>query len=252
MRFTWFDLAFPWIGLGGALALLVLLFGSRLLRSDPARSRWRDLVWLSWMAVVAYLLHNVEEYGVDLLGRRHAFPAALCASLGLAPYPGCPIHPSFFLAVNIPLFWLAGPLAALLSPRHPLVGLSLYSVVVINALIHVLNAVVTGSYNPGLLTALAVFLPLSAWVGYACFGRGGLSYKAMALLIVWGIVLHAILAVPMLLFARGSISNAVLVWPQILNAALLILIMWLGERWRGGTLLRTAGKPAGPTGRAAL
>jgi hypothetical protein len=240
MRFGWFDLAFPWIGLGAALVLLALLFGSKLLRSDPASSRWRDLVWLSWMAVVAYLLHNVEEYGVDLLGQRHAFPGALCASLGLGPYPGCSIHPSFFLAVNIPLFWVTAPLAALLSRRHPLIGLSLYSVVIINALIHIQRAIVTGSYNPGLLTAVVVFLPLSIWVGHACFGRGGLGYKAMALLIVWGVVLHVILAVPMLLFARGAISNTVLVWPQILNAALLLLVTWLGERWRGGALLRTA------------
>ena len=65
MRFTWFDLAFPWIGLAGALVLLALLFGSELLRGDPASSRWRDLVCLSWMAVVVYLLHNVEEYGID-------------------------------------------------------------------------------------------------------------------------------------------------------------------------------------------
>jgi hypothetical protein len=192
------------------------------------------------MAVVVYLLHNVEEYGVDLLGQRHAFPGALCAALGLPPYPDCPIHPSFFLAVNIPLFWVVGPIAALFSRRHPLIGLSLYSVISINALIHVLTAVRTASYNPGLLTAVLLFLPVAVWVGHACFGRNGMSYKAMALLIVWGIGLHAILAVPMLLFARGSISNTALVWPQILNAPLLLLVMWLAERWRGGALLRPA------------
>jgi hypothetical protein len=89
-----------------------------------------------------------------------------------------------------------------------------------------------------LLTAVVVFLPLSAWVGHACFGRGGLRHKAMALLIAWGIVLHAILAVPMLLFVRGTLSSTILVWLQILNAALLLPVMWLGERWRGGALLR--------------
>jgi hypothetical protein len=233
MSFTWFDLAFPWIGLVGALVLLALLFGSKLLRSDPASPRWRDVGWLSWMAAVVYLLHNVEEYGVDLLGQRHAFPAALCALLRLPPYPDCPIHPSFFLAVNIPLFWVVGPIAALLGRRHPLIGLSLYSVIGINGLIHVLSAVLTGSYNPGLLTAVALFLPLSAWVGHACFGRNGLRYKAMALLVVWGIALHVILAGSLLLSVRGAISNTVLVGLQILNAALLVLVTWTGERWRG-------------------
>jgi hypothetical protein len=53
--------------------LLGLMFGTNVLRSDLSVSRWRDLVWLSWAATAAYLVHNVEEYGVDLLGREHAF-----------------------------------------------------------------------------------------------------------------------------------------------------------------------------------
>jgi hypothetical protein len=241
MRFTWFDLAFPWVGLVGALVLLALLFGSELLRSDPASSRWRDRVWLSWMAVVVYLLHNVEEYGVDLLGQSHAFPAALCANLGFPTLPDCPVHPSFFLAVNIPLFWVVGPIAALLSRRHPLVGLALYSVIFTNGLVHVLAALLTGQpYNPGLLTAVVLFLPLSAWVAYTCFGGNGLSYRALAFLIVWGVVLHIILAGPLMLSVRGVISNTLTVWLQILNAALLLLVNSLGERWRGGALLGTA------------
>lgn len=239
MRFTWFDFAFPWIGLVGALVLLALLFGTELLRNDPALSRWRDLVWLSWMAVVVYLLHNVEEYGVDLLGQSHAFPAALCANLGFSTLAECPVRPSFFLAVNIPLFWIVGPIAALLSRHHPLVGLALYSVIFTNGLVHVLAAILTGEpYNPGLLTAAVLFLPLSAWVAYACFGRNGLSYKAMAFLIVCGIVLHVILAGPLMLSVRGVISSSLAVWLQLLNAALLLLATWLAERWRDGIILR--------------
>src|SRR5262249_2855182 len=105
------------------VVLLALLFGTQMLRGEPTSSRWRDRVWLSWMAVVVYLLHNVEEYGVDLLGQSHAFPAALCANLGFPTLPDCPVHPSFFLAVNISLFGVVGPIGALLSRRHPLVGL---------------------------------------------------------------------------------------------------------------------------------
>ncbi|MCP3406774.1 HXXEE domain-containing protein [Bradyrhizobium sp. CCGB01] len=241
MRFTWFDLAFPWIGLAGALVILALLFGSELLRGDPTSSRWRDLVWLSWMAVAVYLVHNVEEYGIDLLGQSHAFPAALCGNLGFPTLSDCPVLPSFFLAVNIPLFWVVGPIAALLSRRHPLVGLALYSIIFTNGLVHVLAVLLTGQpYNPGLLTAVVLFLPLSAWVAYTCFGRHGLSYRAMAFLIVWGVVLHATLAGPLMLSVRGVISDTLVVWLQILNAALLLLVTWLGERWRGGTLLRTA------------
>ncbi len=241
MNWSWLDLAFPWIGLVAAVVLLGLLFGTTLLRGEQTSSRWRDPVWLSWMAAVAYLLHNGEEYGLDLLGHKHSFPDALCANLRLPAYPNCPIPHPFYLAVNIPLFWMVAPLAALLGRRHPLVGLALYSVVFINGLVHCVLVVVSGwAYNPGLFTAVAVFLPLSAWVGHACFGKERLSYQAMALLILWGVMLHIILAGSVILFINGLISSTTLVWVQIINAGLLLLIPWLGEKWRGGVLLRPA------------
>jgi hypothetical protein len=236
---SWLYLAFPWIGLVAALVLLVLLFGTDLLRSEPTSSRWRDPVWLSWIAVVAYLLHNVEEYGLDLLGRWHEFPAALCANLGLPSPPSCPIPPAFFMAVNIPMFWIAGPLAALLSRRHPLEGFALYSVIPINGLVHIIGALASGEvYNPGMLTAVLVFLPLWAWVGHACFGEGRLSYKAMALLLFWGVNLHVILAGSVVMFVNGRIGQTALVWAQIINAGLLLLVPWLGENWPRGVLAR--------------
>jgi len=50
MTWSWFQLAFPWIGGAGAIVLVILLFGTNWLRSDPRSSRWRDPVWLSWVA----------------------------------------------------------------------------------------------------------------------------------------------------------------------------------------------------------
>ncbi len=191
------------------------------------------------MATVAYLLHNVEEYGLDFLGNSHAFPDALCANLKFPPLPDCPIPPAFFLAVNIPLFWVVGPLAALLSPRHRLVGFALYSVISINGLVHIAAVFGTGQpCNPGLLTALLLFIPLTVWVGYAFFGKDQLSYTAMALLLVWGGVLHVFLAGPMLMFTKGLISATALIWSQIINGSLLLVMMWLVEHWRGGALAR--------------
>jgi hypothetical protein len=241
MTWNWFDVAFPWIGGVAAVVLLALMFGTNLLRSDSISSRWRDPVWMSWMASAAYLLHNVEEYGLDLLGNSHAFPDALCSNLNLPPYPDCPIPTAFFLAVNIPLFWVVGPLAALLSPRHRLVGFALYSVISINGLVHIAAVFRTGQpYKPGLLTALLLFLPLTVWVGHAFFGKNRLSYKAMALLLVWGVLLHVFLAGPMIMFIKGLINATVLNWSQIINGGLLLVAMWLAERWHGGALARPA------------
>jgi len=240
MEWSWFDLTWPWIGGVGAVMLLTLLFGTNLLRSDLGTSRWRDRVWLSWLAVFAYLAHNVEEYGIDLFGRKHEFPDTLCINLGLPAYPDCPVPPSFFLAVNLSMFWIAAPLAALLSRRHPLIGLSLYSVVFANALAHIVPFMTGLGYSAGTLTAFMLFLPLSVWIAYACFGSGGLSYKAMTLLMVHGVILHAVLLGSSLLFRSGAISSSVLVSIQCLNAVLFFLIPWLGEKWRAGALIRPA------------
>lgn len=234
----WFIISFGWIGLVAALVLLALLFSTDRLRTDTSISRWRDLTWLSWAAVAAYLLHNAEEYAIDLYGQLYAFPAAMCANFGYGPYPDCPVPPLFFTAVNVPMFWLAGPIAALLSRRHPLTGLTLYSVISINAAVHIVGALAAGSYNPGLLTAVLFFVPLSAWVGYALFGKNGLSYKAMAFLVILGVAAHATLAGSIFALRTGAIGATTAAALQCLNAALLLGAPWFAERFGVHTAYR--------------
>lgn len=239
MRWSWIDLNFPWIGSVAAVVLLILLFSTNGLQSDFSRSRWKDRVWLSWLAVAIYLIHNVEEYGVDLFGQFHAFPNAMCSQLGLSPFPSCPIPTPFFLAVNLPLFWVGAPIAALTSRRHPIVGLSLYGVIFVNALTH-LGAFVRAGYNPGVPTALILFLPASVWVARSCFGRRGLPYGGLVFIVADGAILHIVLIGSTMLFLHGLISPAGLTAIQILNAVLFFMLAWLAERWRGGMLVRSA------------
>lgn len=114
-----FGLDWPWLGAIAALALLYLLFGTRRLQQDASISRWRDRTWLAWVAAFIYLAHNIEEYGVDALGRHYEFPIQM--SQMFAGAINVPPN-AFYLAVNISIVWLALPLAALFSKRHPLVG----------------------------------------------------------------------------------------------------------------------------------
>lgn len=231
----WFDIAFPWIGGVGAIALGILLFATNRLRSDPSRSRWHDRMWLAWLGVAVYLLHNVEEYGIDLRGTFHAFPDMICAQLGLPPYPNCPIPPVFFPAVNVTAFWVAAPIAALLSGRHPLVGLSVYGIMMVNALPHIVAAL-GGNFGGGFFTSL-LFAALAVWIVRACFGPGRMSYSALALLVTGGGIAHILLATPLLLFLNSGLSLAVVVVLQLANPFLLMLILWFGERWRDGALI---------------
>lgn len=237
---SWLNTAFPWIGLCGALVLLILLFGTHLLQGDKRVSRWGDLTWLSWAGATAYLIHNVEEYGVDLFGQTYAFAKSTCRLFGFPSLSTCPAPPEFFTAVNVPMFWVAAPAAAVLSKRHPLVGLTIYSVMSVNGVAHVVEGIVTGTiYNPGWLTAVLVFLPLTAWMVYALFVQGGMNRGGLIYLLGWGVALHLILAGSLVPLMKGVVTNPIpAIVVQILNAGLLVAAPWVAEHWRRGALLR--------------
>lgn len=230
MTWSWFDLAWPWMGSIAAVVLLIVLFGTERLRSDLSLSRWHDHVWLAWLAVPVYMIHNIEEYGIDLLGRTHYFPDALCSSLGLPPFPACPVPPPFFLAVNISLIWIAAPVAAIMSRRHPLVGFTFYGLLIANGLTHIVPMLLGKGYNPGVLTAMILFLPLFFWVARTFFGPGRISYKGLFAIAGAGVMVHVILMASVLSFVHGVIGTATLVSIQILNAMLFLFVPWMAER----------------------
>ncbi|GAB3080479.1 hypothetical protein GCM10027287_16460 [Bordetella muralis] len=167
----------------------------------------------------------------------------MCQLFGFQDAAHCPVPPAFFTAVNVPMFWFAAPIAALLSRRHPLVGLAVYGVMLVNVVAHVISGIVAGSiYNPGWLTAIFLFLPLTVWMVHTLFGRGGLRYGAWAFLVAWGGVLHLILAGSVVPLMKGLISTPIpAIVIQVVNAGLLIVVPWLAERWRGGVLIRRVG-----------
>jgi hypothetical protein len=187
-------------------------------------------VWLAWLAASLYMIHNIEEYGIDLLGQHHAFPDSLCTVLGLGAYPACPIPSAFYLAVNISLIWVVAPLNAAFSRRHPLVGLAFYGLMFANGMTHLVPFILGRGYNPGLFTAALLFLPLSIWCFRTCFGPGRIPRKGIPLLLADGVIVHLILVGSVLLFVRGAFDQNVLVPLQLANAALFFAVPFLGER----------------------
>jgi hypothetical protein len=236
--FTWFDLAWPWIGLAGAAAVVVLLARGSL-RADAARPRWRDPRWLSFLGLAVYLVHQVEEYGIAANGIPHAFPDALCATLGQPGYPACSIPPLFYLAVNLTLVWIAAPLAAIFARRHPLTGLTIWGVIAVNAVVHLVPGIATLSYDPGMLTAAVLFVPLTAWTVHAAFGRRRpFRRRAVVPLIGAGIVMHAFLAGAALLFLHAGLPAWALIALQPIGIATgygLVLAVEMRMRSTGST-----------------
>ena len=227
---TWFDIYWPWIGLIASILILLLLFTTNVFRHNFQVQRWKDPLWLSWLAIPIYMLHEFEEYGIDMKGVNHAFPNGLCSNLNLGEYPQCPIPHEFYLYVNIPLVWVFAVLATTLSAKNAFLGLGLYSVIISNGVVHIALFVIRQSYNPGVLTSLVLFLPSFWWVCRANFGNGGFAEKGITVIIVTGIILHAILISSLLFFVNHKIDSTTLNFIQILNASVIVIVPWLGDR----------------------
>jgi len=219
-----FDLVWPYMGLGAAL-LLALLLCTDALRSDLAMPRRHDLVWLAWAGMLAYLVHQFEEHGIDAEGATYAFHGELCRAFGFDGPAACPVPFSFITAVNVSAVWLFGPATALLGRRRPELALAFFSIPFVNAFAHLGPAVSHGTYNAGLLTAIAIFVPLSLWTFHVALKRYRLGWRPVIATIAAGIVLHAILMGSLAAFIAGRIGLVVLDAIQVLNPALALLIV---------------------------
>lgn len=222
----------PYMGLGAAL-LLALLLATDLLRSDRSVSRWRDIVWLAWGGTWIYLIHQFEEHGIDAEGGRYAFRGFMCATLGFADPQTCPVPFSFITSVNVAAIWLAGPAAALLGRRWPALALSFFSIPFVNAFAHLVPAAMAGAYNPGVLTSILLFLPLSLWTFHVVLGRADLGWHAVIATVVAGVALHAIMIGSLQAYMHGLIGVGVLDVIQFVNPAIAGMIVFLATRQRG-------------------
>ena len=216
---TVFDFAYLWPWLGAALAavLLVLLFGTRLFRTPGAGSRWHDMAWLAVLSIPLYMVHQVEEHGVDLYGATYAFRGSLCAQLGYPDPLDCGIPLSFITAVNVGTVWGATALAAILGRRNALIALTGYSIPLVNGLLHLGEGIGGMAYNPGLLTGTVLFLPLSLWALVAG-RRAGIGRLGLASIVFGGVLAHAVLMGSLVAYLHGAFGAGTLVAIQIANA----------------------------------
>lgn len=221
----------PWVGLG---LTLVLLFGLVRgdLRGDRSVPRTRDVVWLTWAATAAYMLHQFEEHGIDARGVHYAFRGALCATFGFGDIAECRVPEAFITAVNIPVVWIAGPVCALLGRRWPAIALGYFGVLAINAIAHIAPAIKDGVYNPGLLTSVLLFLPLSLWTMWVALFRPRLGMPAIAAMLLGGVIVHAVLFLSLKAYLDGMLGGYALLAVQIVNPALLILVSGIVMAYR--------------------
>lgn len=224
-----FDLAWPWIGIGIAAILLALLFFTRTFSTPGIASRWHDPAWLAVLGLPIYIAHQFEEHGIDLDGVRYAFRGALCSFMGYTDAATCPIPLSFITAVNVGSVWGAFVLAAMLGRRRPVIALSAYGIPLINAFSHSVGALREQTYNPGLLTAVLLFLPASLWALHVG-KRAGIGWQGIGAIVLGGIFTHAVLMGSLVAFLHGKIDATTLAVIQIANMAVPLLFALVSKR----------------------
>jgi hypothetical protein len=238
MVWSKWDLGWPWMGLGAAVVFLVLMLDTDTMRSREGVPRWWDPVWLSWLAVPMYLLHVFEEYSHDVFGRVYFIVGPVCAAQGFPPYPDCPIPTAHWPFVNIALVWFAAPLAAYLSRRNIVIGMTFYGFILFNGVLHVVTALVQGSdAYPGVVTGVLLFIPVSLWVIYVCLKTGVMGTRAVAVSYAGGIAGHVGLALTYLVF-RATGSAPAMLAADVACVAIPFLVAGVGSKLMGA---RSAG-----------
>lgn len=200
-----FFYAWPWMGLGMAVIMLVLLFGTNLLRSNTG-SRWLDPVWLAWVAMPAYLIHQFEEYACNFVDGSFVIIDQVFVNAGaMVDLSNLPL--AYFPEVNIALVWVGVPICAFLSRKNPVIGLAPYGFILVNGLMHCMGTL-TGmmplELNPGFWTGIFVFLPLACIVIYASIKKKIMSGGALAVSLVAGVLAHGLLGAGYAVCAVGG------------------------------------------------
>jgi hypothetical protein len=199
----------PYGGLGLAVLLVAWLLLER--RAAGAPARLSDPAWVMRLLWPMYLVHQFEEHGVDLFGHRYAFLAGLCQTLGYGNKPGCPADPAFIFAVNAVGCQITFVMPWLLQRRAPLVAACAWGVALVNAVVHLGGAAVHGAYNPGVLTSLVLFLPLSAWMLHVAIRSGTIERRHVWRVVASGAFTHAVLLLSLNLRTRGLSHEGLLV-----------------------------------------
>lgn len=157
----------------------------------------------------AYCFHQFEEHGIDFMGHHYSFRAFLCHAL---PLETCPADSVFIFVVNCVAVNLAAFTAWHYRAR-PAVAACSWGIPFVNIFGHVVPALKYHAYNPGLVTALVLFLPGSIYVISKVVKElpASLRLRFLTAVVLAGVLVHFVII--------ATVMSATLPYPlfQLIN-----------------------------------
>jgi hypothetical protein len=163
---------------GGALAAILLLALSPLLVAG-----WTAPLAATFLLLPAYMIHQYEEHDRDRF--RQFFNATVGKGFDV-------LSPLAVFVTNVPGVWGVITLSLYGAVSYGAGwGLVAVYLVLINAVVHVVHGIIFRCYNPGLFTAVAVFMPLGAVTLILIDRAGGAAISNHAVGLISALAIHA-------------------------------------------------------------
>jgi Protein of unknown function with HXXEE motif len=145
---------------------------------------------LCWLALVACVLHIIEEYLLDWRS-------------WVRSVSGIDISNGLFLTMNA-LLVLLGVGFAGVANRLPTLGLAIPALMLINATFFHVGAFLwtRGRFSPGLITSITLFYPMGIWCFKSAYDAGILTASRLVGSFALGVVF---MAMPLLMLRAGAL-----------------------------------------------
>ncbi|MEM6816180.1 MAG: HXXEE domain-containing protein, partial [Bacteroidota bacterium] len=104
------------------------------------------------------------------------------------------------------------------SPKRLFPLICMAGIIVVNGVVHILAAIATAHYNPGLLTSILVFIPLYVWFVRFLVRQPGTYKNRIIFGVIWAFLAHVIMVSGLLM------ANWFNLFPEIVY--FIALIIW--------------------------
>ena len=122
------------------------------------------------------------------------------------------------------------PLAATLSRRNLVIGLSWYGLLIANAIVHIGGVALRGiEAGGGVITATLFFIPAFFWMVHVVRASKVITGAALAISIAGGVIAHILLGAVYGLQKAGLYGAAGVLAFDLLVIATPLIVGWLGS-----------------------